>query len=125
VIIELKVYKENTNNEIECVYAVFCNFIPNSIGNMDHLKEPIFNLNVRMEKEKLKIKNHWYEMYSLFGYDNKEGNECGACCTRKKNTIYLPCKHSYACSDCSMIVRLPVNRCPMCRQVISDCLIID
>ena len=43
-------------------------------------------------------------------------NECEICCTFKRNTIFLPCKHSYACSSCAHSLRMRNNPCPIFRN---------
>lgn len=120
IVIELIV--KNENEEVECSLASFCNLIPFKKEN-DSLSAKI-----KCDIQKLKIKGVWFDMHMVFGLDtsiDNSSNDCEACCSKKKNTIFLPCKHSYACSSCSVIVRLPHNQCPLCRQVVSDCLIID
>ena len=122
LIIELKAFKDT--GEEECSYITFCNFIP---FKLDENSES-FSVKIRCEVQKLKIRNYLFEVYSIFGLDpsiDSSSNDCEACCTKKKNTIFLPCKHSYACSGCSVVVRLPNNQCPLCRQSVADCLIIE
>jgi hypothetical protein len=121
-------FSSGNNNKLESVLAVYCNFSNNrNESDSNQLKIFLSEFQVRVEKTKLKIKHNWYDLYGVYGYDtkNESSNDCETCCTNKKNTIFLPCKHSYACSQCSMVVRLPVNRCPLCRQVITDCIIIE
>lgn len=124
VIIELLALKEN--GEVECVFASFCNLVP--FKNDNNSSSNTFSSKIKCDLQKLKVKSCWFEMHSIFGLDpniDSSSNDCEACCTRKKNTIFLPCKHSYACSGCSMVSRLPHNQCPLCRQIVTDCLIID
>jgi hypothetical protein len=113
-------------NQPECVLAVCCNIVNTKKASTEE-NVNFSDFTIKAEKTKLKIKTNWYDIYGVYGYDTKNEhlNECETCCVNKKNTIFLPCKHSYACSECSMVVRLPVNRCPLCRQVITDCIIID
>jgi hypothetical protein len=120
VVIELIVKKEN--DEIECIMASFCNLI------LIKKENSYLSVKIKCISQKLNIKGMWFEMHVVYGLDSSidnSSNDCEACCTKKKNTIFLPCKHSYACNSCSVIVRLPHNQCPLCRQVVADCLIID
>jgi hypothetical protein len=94
----------------------------NKINSLTH------SFKTKTESQKLKIKNNWFDLFAVYGLDastDSSSNDCEACCSKKKNTVFLPCKHSYSCSDCSPIVRNPWNKCPVCRQFIKDCLIIN
>jgi hypothetical protein len=41
---------------------------------------------------------------------------CEICCTNKRDTYFLPCRHSYACKECAMMLRIRGNGCPICRK---------
>ena len=42
--------------------------------------------------------------------------ECLLCYTNPRNTIYLPCKHSCCCKNCSHNLRMRNFPCPMCKN---------
>jgi hypothetical protein len=139
IVIELSPFKEN--GDIECTFATYCNLIPFNLNNINIEANPAeedalpktFNfkrmgVKIRADFQKLKVRNNWFKLHNIYGLDGSvesASNDCEACCFKKKNTIFLPCKHSYACNDCSLIVRMPNNNCPLCRQLVTDCLIID
>lgn len=142
IVIELKALKEN--GDVECIFASYCNLIPVNLDkkNVDLNSKMLpayfdsnspfsssrFGVKIKLDIQKLKVKNNWFKLHDIYGLDptdDSNTNDCEACCDKKKNTIFLPCKHSFTCSDCSLVVRLPHNHCPVCRQHVSDCLIID
>ena len=40
------------------------------------------------------------------------------------NTFFLPCKHSYTCQECAILIRAKDDKCPICREKISDSVIL-
>lgn len=123
MIIECIVLKEDKegNTKVECKLATYCKIIK---ANNEHGREEV---KVKADIQKLNIKNIWFEMHDVYGLEDNSNNsnECEACYTNKKNTIFLPCMHSYACNECAVFVRLRGNKCPLCRQKISDTLLIE
>ena len=127
--IENKIYDINLNDMIiECIikknnkkiYILeLCSKII-KIPNKDEFK-------LKVDNEKIQIKNKWYSIQDIYGLkDNKDGeNDCEACYSNLKNTVFLPCMHSYACDKCAVFVRLRGNKCPLCRQKIKETLLID
>lgn len=105
LIIELVAFSDETNL-VECIFCTFCKVYPESGGKTYKIKP---------EMQKLKVNNTWFDIQDIFGFTS-ENNECEICCTNKKNTIFLPCKHSYACKDCAILIRIKGNNCPICRQ---------
>lgn len=118
MIIECIVMKKDSkgNQRIECKLATYCKIINDK--NETKLKS---------DTQKLSVKGIWFEMHDVYGLEDNSNstNECEACYTNKKNTIFLPCMHSYACSECAVFVRLRGNKCPLCRQKITDTLLIE
>eukprot|EP01069_Polyplicarium_translucidae_P003600 Polyplicarium_translucidae@DN2361_c0_g1_i10.p1 len=45
--------------------------------------------------------------------DEGPGAECVICCSRRKNVVFLPCRHCSICVGCLKALRQ--DRCPMCR----------
>lgn len=60
-------------------------------------------------------------------------NLCEICCCNQKNSVFIPCMHSYTCKECAIMIRMKDPRCPVCRQSkfefyskdISDSLILN
>lgn len=48
-------------------------------------------------------------------FNNFYRNDCEICYTNKRNTIFLPCKHSYCCDQCANKICMKLNKCPICR----------
>ena len=48
-------------------------------------------------------------------YTDEEEDNCVICMEAKKDTVFIPCGHFYACNGCS----LKITKCPICRTVIS------
>lgn len=81
---------------------------------------------IKHQNTKLKIKNKWYDSHYIYGIkDSKEESLCDTCCTDLKNTIFLPCYHSCSCIKCSLNIRKEGNKCPICRQMIINTVIIQ
>ena len=66
-------------------------------------------------------------MNDIYGIDNNAANisdetqrECVVCFTVTKDTVVLPCRHMCLCIQCSQIVRMQTNKCPICRTQVSS-----
>ena len=71
----------------------------------------------KLESQKIKVKGVWFEIYSVYGMlEDKNNNECEICCSKDKNIVFLPCKHSYCCDICAITIRQRGNWCPICRN---------
>ena len=105
LIIELVALNEE-NNSVECIFCTFCKVFPDAGGK---------NYKIKPEMQKLKVNNTWFDIQDIYGFTS-DNYECEICCSTKKNTIFLPCKHSYACKDCAIMIRIKGNNCPICRQ---------
>jgi hypothetical protein len=95
-------------NSIGCIFCTFCKIFPDQEGN---------SYKIKPEMQKLKVANSWFDIQDIYGFTS-DNNDCEICCSTKKNTIFLPCKHSYACKDCAIMIRIKGNHCPICRQSI-------
>ena len=69
------------------------------------------------------------DLNDIYGIDNLAANlvdesqkECVVCYTANKDTVVLPCRHMCLCIDCSQIVRMQTNKCPICRTTVSSFL---
>jgi hypothetical protein len=108
VIIEL--ISINDNNQLECVLATFCKIVEQTVNNKIVYK-------IVSDHQKLNVKGTWFDMHDVYGLSTESNNtECEICLTNKKNAIFLPCKHSYSCYECAMLLRQKNNPCPFCRK---------
>ena len=80
-------------------------------------------------KQKLLYNNQIMDLNDIYGVDNAAANladesqkECVVCYTTNKDTVVLPCRHMCLCIDCSQIVRMQTNKCPICRTTVSSFL---
>lgn len=104
VIIELTAL--DMNQRVECIIAFFCKIISKENG-------PI---SIKLMMQKCKVYgSEWYDIQSIYGILSQE-KLCEICCSNQKNTYFIPCKHSYACKDCAILLRVRSESCPLCRQ---------
>lgn len=109
--------------------------ITSTINNQVTVHVSFINLNefnekdvkAKVESQKINIKGSWFNISSVFGMveDNKNNNECEICYLTQKNIVFLPCKHSYCCDACAENIRKRGNWCPICRNDITDLLVIE
>lgn len=92
-------------------------------------KKNEYSFQVKAIKQILWIDGVRYELRDLYGIgnsssegfnDDEPGKECVICMTEAKNTAVIPCRHLCMCSDCAKELRLQSNKCPICRQPISE-----
>ena len=104
IIIELYTFDIN-GNCLEFILSTFCKIYNQ---NNEFKIKPLY--------QKCKVyQTDWYDMEDIFGLTT-EDEICEICCTNKKDTFFLPCRHSYACRECAMMLRIRGNGCPICRQ---------
>jgi len=119
VIIEMASY--SAPNKIESKLATYLN-ISEEVINAE--RRTIHK--IKVIKQEIFIEGKWLIMHDVFGLPGESASfECEICCTNKRNTVFLPCKHSYTCSNCSHSLRMRNNPCPICRNAITDFLIIE
>ncbi len=71
----------------------------------------------KIEYQKIKVKGIWFEIYSVYSMaEDKNNNDCEICCSKEKNIVFLPCKHSYCCDICAITIRQIRNLCSICRN---------
>lgn len=106
IIIECSIYNKE-KKKIDYVLATYCKILKSND-----------NYQLKSEMQKVRVRNVWFDMREVYGLEDNDNcnNECEVCYTNKKNTIFLPCMHSYSCNDCSVYVRLRGNKCPLCRE---------
>lgn len=114
LIIELYVMDGSRQN-VECILAFFFSitFKPNTN-----------DYKLKYLCQKVKVKNsQWYNIEDIYGLTS-EDNLCEICCTNPRNTFFLPCKHSYTCQECAILIRTKDDKCPICREKISDSVVL-
>ena len=105
LILELYVFEESTRN-IEMILETFCRLKQNKDSEWD----------IKVISQKITVKGSpWYQIENIFGLLGQE-KLCEICYDNERNTFFLPCKHSYACKDCAIMLRIKGNGCPICRQ---------
>lgn len=100
-------------------FAIYAKIIPSN-NNQSH--------KIKVEYLKFKFNGVWYNIYDVYGLANREKGEdadCEICCATPKNSIFLPCRHSYACKDCATQLRIRDPKCPVCRQKVTDSIVLD
>jgi hypothetical protein len=114
LIMELYV-KDNSGQNIECILASFCSII---------FKPGTNDFKIKYLYQKCKVMgSQWYDIEDIYGLTS-EDNLCEICCTNPRNTFFLPCKHSYTCQDCAILIRAKDEKCPICRQKINDSVVL-
>jgi hypothetical protein len=107
IIIEFIVFDTHMNKQ-ESIFATMCKVYP------DYKFNKLDSYRIKIESQKIKVNDQWFGITDVYGLRN-ENNECEICCCNKRNSIFLPCKHSYACKDCAVELRVRGNNCPICR----------
>lgn len=85
------------------------------------------NPSLKFRSHKIKTESGWYDVHDVYGLSSEDTDEalCKICCVNNKNTILIPCMHSYTCDDCTIQLRMKDPKCPICRQAISDSVVLD
>ena len=112
----LEFYVMDKNNQfVECTLAIFCS-ITFKPGTYDYKIKYLF--------QKVKVReSQWYHIEDIYGLTT-EDNLCEICCVNPRNTFFLPCKHSYTCQECAILIRAKDGKCPICRNKITDSVIL-
>ena len=114
LILELYVMDEN-RQFVECTLATFCSIT---------FKPGTYNYKIKYLYQKVKVRgSQWYHIEDIYGLTT-EDNLCSICCVNPRNTFFLPCKHSYTCQECAILIRAKDDKCPICREKISDSVIL-
>ena len=131
---------ENNNNEIndieyEDIYDIGIEFVPyyeKDSNEFDLNKEnneialiSLFNiekkenneLEIKCVLQKLKKHNYLFELKDIYDGAGNNG-KCVICYTNNRNTIFLPCRHSCCCQNCSGTLMPKI--CPLCKENIKD-----
>ena len=132
---------ENDNNnevndiEYEDIYDIGIEFVPYYEKNSEEFeinKEnneialiSLFNiekkenneLEIKCVLQKLKKHNYLFELKDIYDGAGNNG-KCVICYTNNRNTIFLPCRHSCCCQNCSGTLMPKI--CPLCKENIKD-----
>ena len=130
--------KNNNNNEIEEYEEIFdigIEFIPyyeknskeynQNKSNNELILISLFNvekkenneLDIKCVSQKLKKHNYFFELKDI--YDGAGANgKCVICYTNNRNTIFINCRHSCCCQNCSNALNPKI--CPLCKNDIHD-----
>lgn len=114
LIIELYVM-DGSGQNIECTLATFCSIT---------FKPGTNDFKIKYLYQKYRVRgSQWYDIEDIYGLTS-EDNLCEICCTNPRNTFFLPCKHSYTCQECAILIRSKDDKCPICRQKVTDSVIL-
>lgn len=75
--------------------------------------------------QKCLIQNHGFFITEMYGLGDlskaeSESKECVICMTNERNTCVLPCRHICCCAECANTLRLQTDRCPVCRELMTE-----
>ena len=101
------------NNEI--IFVTLCNF-------ERHQEENTYM--IKCIKQRIKTHKIWIDLYDIFD-TSMDGGLCLICCSEKRNTIFLPCKHACCCNKCGSEIKYRFKPCPICKTPIDDLLIVN
>ena len=100
---------------IECTLATFCSIT---------FKPGTHDYKIKYLYQKVRVRgSQWYHIEDIYGLTT-EDNLCSICCVNPRNTFFLPCKHSYTCQECAILIRAKDDKCPICREKIQDSVIL-
>ena len=106
---------DGSGQNIECTLATFCSIT---------FKPGTNDFKIKYLYQKYRVRgSQWYDIEDIYGLTS-EDNLCEICCTNPRNTFFLPCKHSYTCQDCAILIRSKDDKCPICRQKVTDSVIL-
>ena len=101
------------NNEI--VFVTLCNF-------ERHQEENTYM--IKCIKQRIKTHKIWIDLYDIFD-TSMDGGLCLICCSEKRNTIFLPCKHACCCNKCGSEIKYRFKPCPICKTPKNNNMIND
>ena len=134
-----EVNKDNINNneleEYEEIFDIGIEFIPyyekdskefnQNKSNEELILISLFNiekkenneLDIKCVSQKLKKHNYFFELKDI--YDGAGANgKCVICYSNNRNTIFINCRHSCCCQNCSNTLNPKI--CPLCKENIQD-----
>ena len=132
--------KENVDNneeniEYEEIFDICIEFSPNYDDDLDEKEKNINNneialislfsvekkenneLEIKCVAQKLKKHNYFFDIKDIYDGSGNNG-KCIICYTNDRDTIFLECRHSCCCQQCSNTLMPKI--CPLCKIVIQD-----
>jgi hypothetical protein len=130
LVIELR-----TNND-KCQFT-YCSFVQTSSGVTT----------IKPFKQKIIIEGQAYELADIYGFESQmptdsgesqpsenavvniedsdpDDSKCVVCITDQADTAVIPCRHMCMCYGCAKILRLQTNKCPICRTLIDNLIVV-
>jgi hypothetical protein len=114
----------------------YCSFVQNSSGVMT----------IKPFKQKIILDGQAYELADIYGFDSQmptegdghtsenaviniedsdpDDSKCVVCITDQADTAVIPCRHMCMCYGCAKILRLQTNKCPICRTLIENLIVV-
>ena len=138
--------KDNNNNnnnepeEYEEIFDIGIEFIPYYDKNADEFEQnkdnneivfiSLFNIekkenneiDIKCVSQILKKHNYNFELKDIYD-DTGNNGKCVICYTNNRDTIFLPCRHSSCCHNCSGTLKPKI--CPLCKNIIQDIICLD
>ena len=80
---------------------------------------------IKLITQKAIIQDRGFFIHEMYGLDDlcnssEEGKECMVCMTNPRDTCVMPCRHVCCCADCANTLRLQSDKCPVCREPMTD-----
>jgi hypothetical protein len=100
-------------NENQILFLTLCKL---TLEGDPNIPNPLYR--IKTELQRLKSQGMWLDVYDVFN-SARESGECLICCSNIRNTLFLPCKHSCCCSNCSHSLRMRNFPCPICKNSIN------
>jgi hypothetical protein len=121
----------------------YCTFLTNGTGHT-----------IKSIKQKIMIEGQVYELADIYGFESQmtqehaetsrnetpsqtsdnaviniedtdpDDSKCVVCITDQADTAVLPCRHMCMCYGCAKILRLQTNKCPICRTLIDNLIVV-
>lgn len=114
--IELVPLIENNNKHIS--FITLCK-INTEIHNDFHT-----TYTIKCIMQRIKIYDKFIDLYEIYNM-TMDNDICLICCSNKRNTILIPCKHACCCNYCGLQIKLRNKPCPICKTPIEDLLIVN
>ena len=130
----------NENEEYEEIFDIGIEFFPYYDKNSEEFEQnmenneialiSLFNiekkenneLEIKCVSQQLKKHNYFFELKDIYD-DTRNNGKCIICYTNNRNTIFLPCRHSCCCLNCSGTLKPKI--CPLCKNIIQDIICLN
>ena len=80
---------------------------------------------IKLITQKAILQDRGFYLHEMYGLEDltgtsEEGKECMVCMTNPRDTCVMPCRHVCCCADCANTLRLQSDKCPVCREPMTD-----